>query len=445
MNRSVLIITPFFAPQSHAAVFRAYKLAKYLPVFGWKPYVITTDINYLYNEDCSLLDALPKEVEIYRTRYIEPSLRGVRMAFGGRDRTFKAIKNVSQVEIKKDHFKKQENPLRSGYAYLLDRWLRSPDAYWTWRGPTISQALQLIDDHNIAIVFTSADPYTSHQIGYALRKRRNIRWVADFRDPHTHSFWMHSRYPSVFNRQKKAEGHAIDTADAITVAAESIALILTETYGLKNNHPIHFIPTGLDEGLLNIASEVKLPTYPYLIFVGEYLPGYGDEFFELFAKVVQSPEVAKTGIKLLFIGRRDINYPILKPFIMKHALDDYVEIIDHLSQQDLYRYILQAKAALLIPGKRAGWWRLYAKLVDYIAFQKPTIAIVPNPSEARTHLTNTRLGIFLDSDEDLNVENLRQVILFEPSHNNNSQTDNSRFLALSQVRSFTDLFERFLY
>ena len=46
MNRSVLIVTPFFAPQNHAAVFRAYKLAKYLPQFGWKPVVLTVDTQY---------------------------------------------------------------------------------------------------------------------------------------------------------------------------------------------------------------------------------------------------------------------------------------------------------------------------------------------------------------------------------------------------------------
>ena len=92
MNKSVLIVTPFFAPQTHAAVFRAYKLAKYLPRHGWKPYVLTTDTNYLYNEDPGLLDALPPEVEVTRARYVEPTLRGLRMAFGGKDRTFKTLK-----------------------------------------------------------------------------------------------------------------------------------------------------------------------------------------------------------------------------------------------------------------------------------------------------------------------------------------------------------------
>jgi hypothetical protein len=45
MNKKILVITPFFAPETHAAVFRAHKLVKYLKRMGWQPYVITVDIN----------------------------------------------------------------------------------------------------------------------------------------------------------------------------------------------------------------------------------------------------------------------------------------------------------------------------------------------------------------------------------------------------------------
>src|SRR5271170_4865002 len=91
MSRSVLIVTPFFAPQNHAAVFRAYKLAKYLPQFGWKPIVLTVDTQYEFNEDTALLTQLPEETEVVSARYIEPTLRAVRMALGGRDRKFKGL------------------------------------------------------------------------------------------------------------------------------------------------------------------------------------------------------------------------------------------------------------------------------------------------------------------------------------------------------------------
>ena len=51
MNKNILIITPFFPPQTHAAVFRAFKLVKYLKRTGWNPIVLTVNRNYLYLED----------------------------------------------------------------------------------------------------------------------------------------------------------------------------------------------------------------------------------------------------------------------------------------------------------------------------------------------------------------------------------------------------------
>ena len=56
MNKNILIITPFFPPQTHAAVFRAFKLVKYLKRTGWNPIVLTVNRNYLYLEDPDLLD-----------------------------------------------------------------------------------------------------------------------------------------------------------------------------------------------------------------------------------------------------------------------------------------------------------------------------------------------------------------------------------------------------
>src|SRR5690606_31683724 len=84
----VLMLVPYFAPQTHAAMFRAHKLAKYLPEHGFRPVVVTTDVNYLYNEDSGLLQELPDCVQVHRARHVEPTVRGVRMALGGRDRTF---------------------------------------------------------------------------------------------------------------------------------------------------------------------------------------------------------------------------------------------------------------------------------------------------------------------------------------------------------------------
>ena len=134
----ILIITPYFAPQTHAAMFRVHKLVKYLPEHGYKPIVLTTDINYLYNENSELLNELPDCVEIIRTRHIEPSMRGLRMALGGRDRTFKATKSIANnlnvisvgpIAVKRNPVK---SFLSSLYSMITQFLYNIPDAHWTW-------------------------------------------------------------------------------------------------------------------------------------------------------------------------------------------------------------------------------------------------------------------------------------------------------------------------
>jgi glycosyltransferase involved in cell wall biosynthesis len=373
------------------------------------------------------------------------------MALGGPDRTFKTLKVADGNSTTASAAINHRQPGAPGiaarfYSYLNANWLRSPDAFWTWERPAVATAVDLIRRHNIRVVFTSADPYTSHRIGYQLQQMTGVRWIADFRDPHTHGFFSHSQNNRVFGHQRNAERLAVMHADRVTVAADSIALILMETYGLRDDSRIHFIPTGLDEALLRqMPQGINKPPVPYFVFSGEFLPTHSDEFFRLFAKAVQrAPEIQPSKVRILFIGRREINQMRILPFLKQHRLEEYVDFLDHMPQQKLYAYLQGARAALMINGRRQFWWCLFAKLVDYIALRKPVIAIVPNPSEARMHLENSGLGIFLDGDHERAVERLRHLILNDTVTLNVDEMYCERFLALSQVQSFTKLMEGLL-
>ena len=148
-NKSILIVTPFFAPQSHAAVFRTYKLAKQLPQWGWKPYVLTVDTNYIFNEDELLLEKLPAEVEIIKSKYIEPTLRGIRMAVGGKDRSFNALKSSGDFsEQNSAKAKPIKSITQSAYRYALENWSYNPDSYWTWFHTASRKGKEAIKKHN---------------------------------------------------------------------------------------------------------------------------------------------------------------------------------------------------------------------------------------------------------------------------------------------------------
>ncbi|WZP01015.1 glycosyltransferase [Isosphaeraceae bacterium EP7] len=442
MNRSILIVTPFFAPQSHAAVFRAYKLAKYLPQFGWKPYVLTVDRNYLYNEDPTLLEDLPAEVEVTTARYIEPSLRGLRMALGGRDRTFAGLKSERGLA---PYEGSKGGTSRSGGIgrvrdYLLRRWVQTPDAHWTWYGPAVRAARQLIRRHEIPLVYTSADPFTSHKIGRTLQ-REGCRWIADLRDPHAYCGRMHSRYPAVYARQRQLERDAVLRADAVTVASSAIAMILADSYGIEALDRTHFIPTGLDENLVPAGDQPRPRPFPYLLFSGEFLSEYGPEFLEIFASALLRPGVRALGAKLLVVGRLNVNGPQLEPIVRRLGLESHVEFVDHVPQRELYRLLQGAEAGVLISSRRSHWWCLYAKLVDYIAMRKTVVSILPDPSEARTRLSDAGLGLFLDGDREACASKLADFLVGRTARPIPSAAACDRFLANEQVRTFARLFD----
>ena len=436
MNRSVLIVTPFFAPQNHSAMFRAYKLAKYLPQFGWKPIVLTVDTQYLYNEDASLIPSLPQEVEVVRAPYVEPSLRGLRMAMGGRDRTFKTMKELGTVGAATAPSKPGT---KRAYEYVVANWLQIPDAYWPWAKAATKIGARIIRDRGIDVLYTTAPPYSSLVIGRALQGT-GVKWVSDFRDPLAYTQRLSSNSARSYQRQRNIVKTALASADAVTVAASSFASIYHDMFGKRGVDPI-FIPTGADVALVEPELDDVEQRSPYLMFAGEYLPDYDTAFLEAFAGALTFPEVKRTAIKLLVVGTLELNRTRLIPLLDKFELHEHVEFLDQKPQREVYQLLRSALAGILIPGTRAYWWTTFAKMTDCIGMRKPVVAIVPDPSEARTALTRSRLGVFLDGSVERRVQILSDFLLKKHRLPAPDENECGRYTARRQVQSFVEIFE----
>lgn len=438
MNRSVLIVTPFFAPQNHAAVFRAYKLAKYLPQFGWMPVVLTVDTQYEFVEDQNLLGDLPDEVEVVTARYIEPTLRGVRMALGGRDRTFQSMRREVEHGGNGNAKSDTQPASQKAYQHLIKNWLHVPDAYWTWARTATITAKQILKERNIDIVMTTAPPFSSLLVGQALQDA-GAKWVADFRDPLAYTQRLSSDSARIYQRQRTIVKNALRNADAVTVAASSFKSIYLDMFGNGRVDPV-FIPTGMDAKLLPPQME-SADRVPYLLFAGEYLPDYDSAFLEAFALAVKHPEVRQSGIKLVVVGTLELNRTRMMPLIEQFGLAEYVEFVDQCSQREVYKLLAGALAGVLIPGPHAYWWTTFAKMTDYIGMRKPVVALVPDPSEARSALMRSGLGVFLDGSPVGRAEILTDFLLRKRALPQPSESECERYTAAQQVRSFAEVFE----
>src|SRR5690606_19788819 len=122
-----------------------------------------TDINYLYNEDPGLLQELPDCVQVHRARHVEPTVRGVRMALGGRDRTFVAMKRAGAYAGRATNAAPVAAPReRGGRRFPMAEFVRVfgewPDRYWTWSIAARRLCERLIREQGIGLLYTSAVP-----------------------------------------------------------------------------------------------------------------------------------------------------------------------------------------------------------------------------------------------------------------------------------------------
>lgn len=435
-NKNILIITPFFAPETHAAVFRAHKLVKYLKREGWNPIVITVDTNYNYNEDVTLLKDL-EGVEIHRTKYVEPSLRGLYMWLTGKDRTFKTLKaqgffkdNDSNNSI---NYKSKLSIRQSAYNFFLENWLNVPDRFWTWKKSAIKRANKLIKEKNIHFVYTTMPPFTTGNIGLEIKKQNpNVKWIADFRDPLTTVLRNHSGIDHVYFKQRKIKHNVVAKSDVVITASLAHKNILHDIFKGEYFEKIHFIPTGLDNDFQVSNSYKEEDT---ILYAGEYLIENGFYIFDL---ITQYNSKSSFKIRLKIIGNKEINYKIIKENVDDVKLLANVDFLDHLPQKELYKEIVKAKACLLISEGR--WWCSFAKMVDYIALRKTVIALVPEISEAKTQLTKANLGVFLTSDLDQDLEILTNF--FKNSETKPNIEFCSNYLAISQANSFIKIISK---
>jgi glycosyltransferase involved in cell wall biosynthesis len=435
----VLMLVPYFAPQTHAAMFRAHKLAKYLPKHGFKPIVVTTDINYLYNNEPHLLRELPAEVEVHRARHIEPTLRGLRMALGGQDRSFAALKASGKVgtNITKNDAKVSTRPQArySPSAKFAQMIGNHPDRHWTWSGPAFRMASQLIKKHQISLMYTSAPPVSFLRAAIQLKERNNLAWLFDARDPLGYGRKNAAESMISFYQQREILHQAMAKADHVTGSARSYGQIFFDLYGLEENR-FSFIPTGLDEDYLPVDPTPSRDSY--LLHVGEVMPDQSPHSLRVLEKILATPSGKHAFKELIFVGRREINEPRVRKLTEGlPLLQSRLKFLDHRPQAEVYELIRSARACLLIPGQMRYWWTSFAKAVDYIALGVPVIAHVPPISEARNELGQAGTALFLDGD--ISADAARLEPWLAQSEGLKPSAHAKKYSAQSQVSEFADV------
>jgi len=185
----ILFIAHQFPPISGSGSYRPAKFVKYLPQFGWQPYVVTTQRTKSFAYDAELLEDIPASTPILRIHSPFPKPL---------DKVMQWLAEHSPVlnEDLKKTYDAEWNP-KSKAKQVLRIFLKTlfiPLAiiqyppldrvvYWSLR--IIYPAYKLVKKEQIEIIFSTSAPWSSMLSGLILKKLTGRHWVADLRDPWT--------------------------------------------------------------------------------------------------------------------------------------------------------------------------------------------------------------------------------------------------------------------
>ena len=175
--KRVLIITYYWPPSAGSGVQRWLKFSKYLPSNGWQPIIYTPSNPDFSTKDLTLLQDIPKEVELLQSEIWEPYSFYKKLGKGS------AKKNINNGLLESNSKKSTLKSFISNFS----KWVRGnvfiPDPKVFWVKKSVKYLETYLQDNPVDVIVSTRPPHSMHLIGLALKRRTNLPWIADFRDP----------------------------------------------------------------------------------------------------------------------------------------------------------------------------------------------------------------------------------------------------------------------
>jgi glycosyltransferase involved in cell wall biosynthesis len=399
----VLIITYYWPPTGGPGVMRWLKFVKYLPYFGWKPYVYTPSNPQAFIVDTSLEKDIPHEAVVLKKKIIEP--HNLFFFFN------KKSKSPAPGFL-------QEKKSQSFFLNFA-KWIRGnlfiPDPRIWWVKPSVSYLENIIKNENIQIVITTGPPHSMHLIGMKLKNKLGVKWVADFRDPWTNiDFYQQLKVSKWADKKHKALEHQVlKNADLVIAIGNTLKNELIEL-GAKN---CKVITNGFDDDdFKNLVKEKNNSDKVTITYTGSL---NGDRnpiaFWNALSKLNKNYPDLKNKIQVKLIGTVDYR---VKESISHLGLNELVNYIAPMSYHQSLQEQKNADVLLLVVNNTPNAKGiLTGKFFEYLSSGNYILAIGPQKGDLASILKETQAGEIFDYHQEKKIHDALENIIIHKSKN----------------------------
>ncbi|MGY8932766.1 MAG: glycosyltransferase family 4 protein [Flavobacteriales bacterium] len=376
--KRALIITYYWPPAGGPGVQRWLKFVTYFKEFGIEPVVFIPDNPHYPLQDKSIASEIPEGIEIIRFPIKEPY--GFAKMFS-KNKTNQVssgiITNKNQSVLEK-----------------LLLWIRGnffiPDARIGWVKPSVRFLKKYLAKNEMDIVISSGPPHSLHLIAMALKEELGIKWVADFRDPWTTIHYHQSLRLNKRAQKKhlKLESQVLNNADLVVVTS----LNTKKEFQKTTNKPIEVITNGYD---ISEKIESNLDAQFSIVHIGSLLTNRNPEIlWEVLSELKEENKAFSKALLIKLVGT--VSEDVLKSIEAVGLTANY-KTLGYVSHQEAIQIQHDAQVLLLVEMDSPETKSIIpGKLFEYVAANRPILALGPDGSDVEGILKETNSGNYFN-------------------------------------------------
>lgn len=392
ISKKVLIIAYFFPPAGGSPIQRTLKFVKYLREYGYEPVVLTTEIDpdlNKYSLDYSLISDIPDGVQIIRMKdyYAYPDVIS-------EEKAQEIVEFLYSISDSRDWIDKFIQAQKTQSIYVL------PDKFILWANECIRHVDEYINMQDIDLLYSTVPDWSPHLVGYFLKRKYGIKWVADYRDP-----WVVNRdyidlyYPWMTEEEilldQELEKRITQEMDLIILAGGKWGDDFIKNYGVEQSK-LKEITNGYDEeDFTDLVVKNERNKRFTLCYNGSVAYNRNPlTVIQVLNSMIEKKQIGKNEIQWIFNG--EISDEYLREIRRE---DRYCIVVENgiLPHKESLKIAMQSDIMVMYgeQGKN-GYLNYPGKFYEYLRIGKPILCFSSSHSFLADVLYETKLGVNLD-------------------------------------------------
>lgn len=363
---------------------RWLKFVKYLPSFGWKPYVFTPENPSFETKDESLVKDIPPEAVVIRFPIWEPYSLFNKLS-GKKKNSETLIPGGSKLSL----FQK------------IGIWVRGnffiPDPRVFWVKPSVRFLKDYLKENQISTIITTGPPHSVHLIGLSLKKNNpSLKWLADFRDPWSEWGLLDSLRVGTMARyfHKRLEKKVLQAADRLI----TITPFYVKQFERISGRNVCLLTNGYDDEDFQGFAVVKHEKF-LIRHVGVVNEKCDPRpFMQAVAAVCREQAEIRNLLQVEFVGSV---HPAFKEFVLADKLlSEITSFTPPVPHRELIKiYASSSVLVLILTGYKDAEGYMPGKLFEYLATGLPILGVGPVGGDAAFVLEQEAAGLMVDGND----------------------------------------------